>query len=910
MMTVSKGMGALQTCDYHAEQYANGAAEYYSEGGEIRGQWFGELATRYGLEGDVNEEAYTRLAHGRHPITNEVLVAAVKATPYVNEHGRTVTPEEHIAAHDIIFSPPKEFSAALLVGGDTRLERVHQDAVRTALTAVEHYIQARGNKVSETTRNGVFALFEHNSARPVDGYSAPQRHTHAVWFNQTMDQTGKVRSVQSLEMMRSKALGTVIYRTEIARGLTEAGYQWTMGEHHEPKITGFTDAYMTALSQRREQIVETLELSGRTGPGAAQLAALSTREAKIKISHEAMQEQHRVVSVAYGNQPQAVVAAAVARGPQHLQDPAPIAKVAVTFAKEQQTERDAVVDERKLKAAMTLRSLGHVPYPRLEAELERRIAAGEFIQRTAAPGSPARAFTTPEMIALERTVLAHMLEGRDQHPAMASATTRTWADAAAQQANDGKGLNEGQRAAIDQTLSSRDQVLGIDGVAGGGKTTALQIIREGLEREGYTVIGLAPTSSAAKNLREVLPRTKTLQSHLLFPVGQNAAKTVYALDEASLASTGQMERFLKGLRPDDRVLLIGDTRQHQSVEAGRMFEQLQDAGMRTAHITEIVRQTDPAYLAATQDLAAGKVAEAFQKFDEQGRISEIPDRMERIAAVAKDYTDSPVNVIVVVPDHDSRRVLNEAIHQRLITQGTLSAREHNVPVLVTRQDMTGADRAWAGRYAPGNVIRYTRGSEERGIVSGGYSTVTRVDAKANTLTVDMDGTCITYDAKRLQGVSVFTTEPRAFSIGERVRFTQPFSDKRIANGEGGTVAAITRGAIRVRLDCEKRGEGLGRSVGFTLKEYAHLDYGYAGTSYISQSRTSRRELFVVDTDRGGASLNSRTTYVGATRGREDIRVYCNDKERMIRDLSRDVSHQSAIEQPTPKRQQALVVARS
>jgi conjugative relaxase-like TrwC/TraI family protein len=909
MMTVSAGMGAEQTCTYRAEEFANAATQYYSEGGEIKGQWFGKLADHYGLRGDVDEEAYTRLAHGRHPATDELLVAPVKATPYINQHGTTITPAEHIASRDIVFSPPKEFSAALLVGGDTRLEAVHQQAVRTALTVVERYIQARANPTSETTGNGIFALFEHNSARPVDGYSAPQRHTHAVWFNQTQDRTGKVRSVQSLEMMRSQELGTAVYRTEIARGLTEAGYQWTVGEHNEPKISGFSEAYMAAISPRHEQIVAALHQSHRTGARAAQLAALSTREAKQQFDHDTMQAQHKVLAAAFGNQPQAVVAEARARGPQQAQDPARIARVAVTFAKDQQTERDAVVDERKLKAAMTLRSLGQVPYPQLEAELERRITTGELLQRPAASGSPARAFTTPEMVALEQKVLAYMLTGQDQHPPLASATTRSLAVIEAQQINDAKGLNEGQLDAIDRTLASRDKVMGIDGVAGGGKTTALEIIRRGLEREGYGVVGLAPTSSAAKNLQEVIPRTKTLQSHLLFPAGHNTPKTVYALDEASLASTAQIERFLKGLRPEDRVLLIGDTRQHQSVEAGRIFEQLQEAGMRTAHITQIVRQTDPAYLSATEDLAAGRVGEAFKKFDAQGRITEIPNRMERMAAVARDYAASPVNVITVAPDRDSRHVLNEAIHQRLIDQGQIESREHVVPVLVMRQEMTGADRGWAGKYKPGDIVRYTAPAPTHGIKGGSYATVRTVDAKANTVTVNADGRSVTYDPRRLRGVSVFTVEDRSFAVGERVRFTQPFPDKRVANGEIGTVAAIGRGTMRVRLDCEKRGEGQGRSVGFDLKDYRHLDFAYCVTSYISQSRTSQRMLFVVDTDRGGLSLNTRTAYVGPTRGREDIRVYCNDKERMIRDFSRDVSHRSAIEPPTPKPHQGLVVAR-
>jgi ATP-dependent exoDNAse (exonuclease V) alpha subunit len=256
------------------------------------------------------------------------------------------------------------------------------------------------------------------------------------------------------------------------------------------------------------------------------------------------------------------------------------------------------------------------------------------------------------MVELEQQTVGKMLEGRDQHAPMASEITRMWA------AREARTLNDGQRAAIERTLGSRDTVMAIDGVAGGGKTTALDVIRQGLTREGYDVVGLAPTTAAAKNLQESIPNAKTLQKHLLFPPGPDVPKTVYALDEASLSSTFQMHRFLESLRPQDRVLLIGDTRQHQSVEAGRIFEQLQDAGMRTAHITQIVRQTDPAYLAATEDLARGDVAAAFQKFDEQGRVYEIPDRLQRLEAVATDYAASPVNVITVVPDHDSRQVLN------------------------------------------------------------------------------------------------------------------------------------------------------------------------------------------------------------------------------------------------------------
>ena len=54
-----------------------------------------------------------------------------------------------------------------------------------------------------------------------------------------------------------------------------------------------------------------------------------------------------------------------------------------------------------------------------------------------------------------------------------------------------------------------------------------------------------------------------------------------------------MNEFFHRLHPSDRVLLVGDTRQHEAVEAGRPYKQLQDAGMQTAKLDEILRQKDP-----------------------------------------------------------------------------------------------------------------------------------------------------------------------------------------------------------------------------------------------------------------------------------------------------------------------------
>jgi hypothetical protein len=91
-------------------------------------------------------------------------------------------------------------------------------------------------------------------------------------------------------------------------------------------------------------------------------------------------------------------------------------------------------------------------------------------------------------------------------------------------------------------------------------------------------------------------------------------------------------------------------------------------------------------------------------------------------------------------------------------------------MLVSRQEVTGADRTWAERYEVGYVLRYSRASKETGIGRGEYAQVKRIDAAANRLTVELqDETTRTYDPRRQQGVTVYREELRAFSEGGRPR---------------------------------------------------------------------------------------------------------------------------------------------
>ncbi len=490
------------------------------------------------------------------------------------------------------------------------------------------------------------------------------------------------------------------------------------------------------------------------------------------------------------------------------------------------------------------------------------------------------------MIDYERDTIQVMHAGQKQHAPIARFETRRAIE------QDHSHLNESQRAAVEQILSSRDQVTALEGVAGAGKTTSLAVVREAAEREGYKVEGFAPTSRATQKLAEAGIESSTLQRHLTrSEEPHDGQKRLFILDESSLASTKQMNEFLHRLKGNDRVLLVGDTRQHEAVEAGRPYQQLQEAGIETARLDEIVRQKDPALREVVEQLSRGNVREAIERLDAQGRVHEIPERDERLKEIAHEYAKKPEGTLVVSPDNQSRREINDVIHRTMQSGGKVQAREHKQRVLVARQEITGADRQWAAQYEPGSLVRYTRGSKTHGIEAGEYARVERANEKENLVTVKREsGEQVTYDPRRLHGVTLYRETERAFSVGDRVQFTAPNRERHIANRELGTIEKIDdSGNLQLRLDS-------GRTVAFNIKESPHLDYGYAVTSHSSQGQTADRVLVYVDTEQAGEKLvNSRLAYVAVSRGRYDAQIYTNDKTHLTEHLSRDASHRSAIE---------------
>ena len=896
MLTISKPLSTGQAHSYHEQEFANSEQNYYSEARGVNGEWHGKLASEWGMAGSVSSQEFYRLAEGQHPVTAEQLVQHRVATEYQNQQGKRVQPAEHRAGWDATFSAPKSVSITALVGADERVREAHRESVKVALDELERYIQARigGNHPAETSGKMIAAKFEHDSARPVNGYSAPQLHTHVVIFNVTETADGKSHALQPQELYRSQRYATAIYRSELASRLKQLGYEIERGRYGEFEIQGFSKEYLEASSPRRKQIKEYLEANKVSGSEAAEIGAHRTREKKAHLSPAEMQRLNLALAAQYANDPREIVSAAQARR-QHSQDLPTVqrafigAREAVTFARDRNIEREAVTDERSLLRDALRRATGEATLWDIRKNFESRIAKGEFI-RVSEPGDDAlrRSFTTARMLGFEQDNIARMRSGKGlESPLVRSKTLR-------QSSGELEALSESQRKAVREVLESHDRITGFQGVAGSGKTTTLRVIRNAAEREGYAVEGFAPTSRAAHRLEEADITATTLQRFLRQRQAPDPSKRrLFVLDESSLASTRQVNDFLKRLAPKDRVLLVGDTRQHQAVDAGRPFQQMQEAGMRTAHLDQIVRQRDPELKQVVELLATGNTDDAVKRLIEQQRVHEIPDTDQRLKTVAGEYLKDRNTSLVVSPDNQSRLAINRHIHESLQAQGRIGSQDHTLTILVNRHELTGADREWADRYDPGDVIRYTRGSSRVGVKEGEYATVVHIDKPENLLTVRReDGKQITYDPKRLQGVNVYHREERQFSKGERVQLTAPFKSGQVANRELGHIEKIDSGGnLRLRLES-------GKTVDFNLREHPHLDHGYAMTSYTSQGQTVDRVIVHVPAkDQSNSELvNQRFAYVALSRARIDAQVFTNDASTLAERLGRDVSKTAAVKQ--------------
>lgn len=159
-----------------------------------------------------------------------------------------------------------------------------------------------------------------------------------------------------------------------------------------------------------------------------------------------------------------------------------------------------------------------------------------------------------------------------------------------------------------------------------------------------------------------------------------------------------------------------------------------------------------------------------------------------------------------------------------------------------------------------------------------------------------NGREITYDPKRLQGISAYQEISRDFAKGDRIQFTAPSRELGVANRDMGTIQKIIEDRISVKMD-----GSADRVVTFDAQRMRHFDHGYAVTSHSSQGITAERVLVNMDTKAHPELINTRFAYVAVSRASQDAQIYTNDAGALGQRLSHEVTKTSAVEfsQPSP-----------
>ena len=563
--------------------------------------------------------------------------------------------------------------------------------------------------------------------------------------------------------------------------------------------------------------------------------------------------------------------------------PSPAAE-AVSWAMAHLSEREAVFARTDLLAA----ALAHAPGAVAIGEVEREVAALEkagTLHAVDLPGAET-SLATDRTVGEERETVALMRGGQ----ARGRAPMRGWQV----QGHLNKGpLTAGQKDAVKLILSAKDRVVGVQGYAGTGKTTMLNRARALAEKKGWRMAGLAPSASAARTLvSEAGIPTETLQMFLARNAGVAEgrlakkgaremraafAKTILVVDEGSLASTVQARGLLRiaaELRIP-RVVLVGDAKQLDAVDAGKPFAQLQAAGMQTATMDEIMRQRDPALKEAVEASLKGDIGRAFEKLG--SNVAEVkPDNIA--GAVAARWLrldeEARANTGVMAPSHQLRQQINGHIRERLAREGRIHGPAMASERLVS-MGYTNAEKALAANYGAGDMVAFHRPYKRIGVEKGDERRVMGVDHKARAVLLDDGkGGRVAWKPEevggRRGGSEVYRAEEIQLRAGDRIRWTRNDAGLGLVNSRTAEVLRVANGRVTFRLE-----DGKTLELGKGDPQLRHLDHAWASTVHAFQGRTVDNVIAAMEA-RHPHLTTQKSFYVEISRARDRAELVTDD----------------------------------
>ncbi|MGJ8687598.1 MAG: MobF family relaxase, partial [Spongiibacteraceae bacterium] len=762
-------------------------------------------------------------------------------------------------------------------------------AVADALAFIEERVAAcrireNGTVTRHETGNLVIASFDHSSSRAKDA----QLHTHNLIMNLTMDSYGKWRSLESSELYKIHHEADRVYKQVLAQKALTLGYD-LIKTKHGPELSCVPEEYRDLRSTRKNQIDDYLEKRGLTRETASasirDLGNLATRMAKdLGMDRVALLDEWRRTAKEAGFQSKDHVAGEEKRMEKGavLELAAENADNAVDRAIKHLELRESRFSTNELKdRALEFGHGSNMTLKDVEDAVKRsnKLAPAKYNDKWG--------FTTHNALKAEAIMLGIELNGRHRGESMMTVEEAEAITAEASKNNE-YGFNKGQTEAIIGTLSNQAQIQAVQGYAGTSKTNSVAAtVRQAMTDKGFKVVGMAPTSKARNQLTECAGIAEGFTVDKFLGECQRGAMNntddpqYWIVDEASMLSASKMRDLLREAEKQNaKVLLIGDIKQLSSIDAGAAFRQLQESGMVTYVLDEIVRQKNTHAKEGVFNAMKGNVAEAMAHIDRNAKVVEVKDDVERRQEMTSDYLamtkEQRSETLVLEPTRAGRNEANDLIRAGLREAGELSG----VELQATRldgKDLTPSEKELVSNYEKDELITFNKNLASIGIEAGEYYRVGDVDLNSGVVTLkgqkDQE---IEWRPERMgaSSANVFQAVETNLTAGDKITWKQNDKEKGLDNGDELVVLSAEKGVITA-IDTKGKEHGIDPAK----HNDQHFAYSYATTVHASQGMTKDNALANFSS-KDSNLLNQQLFYVGASRVKDAFQLYTDNRERL------------------------------
>lgn len=690
--------------------YASLAKEdYYLEGGEPEGAWFGKGAKALGLEGTLKKLEFWNIFDGYSPDGERSLV-------------QNAGKENRKPGWDMTFSAPKSLSIVWSQSEPEKRQKIQDifyGAVLKGLCYLEENTMTRRGH-DGLVREGVglvAAIFEHGTSRAQD----PQLHAHCLVMNLGVRADGTTGSITSKQFYTHKMAAGALFRAELAYRLTtELGLSLER-KNSWFEVSGVPDKVLETFSKRREEIERSLKEKGFCSTKAAEVAALNTRSVK---SHKARSElflewQEAGKALGFGVK-EAQLLFGTSQGLKGQVDATGDIQEVVNKVSKTITSSNSTFFERDALRLVAEESQGRT----IGADLAQKIVKGYLKSEDVIPLEQAQGearFTTYEMFKLEEQMM-HQVTGLNDQKAY---PVQQEVIQAVLSSKDFITIRDEQKKAL-LHITENGAIKVVRGMAGTGKTYMLTASKVIWELSGYEVRGISLSGKAVAGLEEAQIQSTTIAKFLSDNGQELTSRTVLICDEAGMVGTRQMAKIIDAVkRSNAKLILTGDERQLQAIEAGGAFKAIANQ-VGQAELTEITRQKDTWARQAIHEFADGDAEQGLKAYTDRGLLTIGRHRSHIIQRIISDWRDN--GALSHPQDH-----LILAGSRRDVTALNLKAQKERFKEQEPEQ---GSTKIHGSVCYEGDRIVFTKNSKIFQVKNGMFGTVLKI--KPHEITVLLD----------------------------------------------------------------------------------------------------------------------------------------------------------------------------